>query len=89
MGDYVWEEMNISDHSQTLCLMVADLYVAAKSFYPKSRNKLNWLQPSGKLVNQCDLLTRQKVKINAVVLKRKEWGGVCVQRGGRWEYSRV
>lgn len=30
--------MNISDHSQTLCLMVADLPVAAKSFHPKSRN---------------------------------------------------
>ena len=28
----------ISDHSQTLCLMVADLYVATKSFCPKSRN---------------------------------------------------
>ena len=25
-----WEEMNISDHSQALCLMVADLYVAVK-----------------------------------------------------------
>lgn len=41
MGDYVWEEMNISDHSQTLCLMVADLYyVAAKSFLPEVKEQV-------------------------------------------------
>lgn len=51
--------------------------------------KSHWLQHSGLLYKLWGvLLTGQKVKVSATVLRRKEWGGVCVQVWQRWEQSR-
>lgn len=85
--------MNISDHSQTLCFTVADLYVIAKSFYPKSRSiHCIGCDPQACGINSDrTLLTGQKVKINAVVLKRKEWGswwpGVAKIEAWMWVWT--
>lgn len=61
-----------------------------QKFLPKvKKHKSHWLQHSGLLYKLWGvLLTGQKVKVNAMVLRRKEWGGVCVQVWQRWEHSR-